>query len=690
MSLVLSNVVREIRSFDSVGGNQIRLSEARNLLGQAKADQVIDASERDVLKAVLRAGELTSKAEALLRSALRPSDGHVVSDDRSPLGPQSLTINPAGKLSFDGIQGEDAWEALAEQVAAAHRQGDTRYLRAVPMQTKEAVLRSAMEQLDAVDRVDRSAAFTVLYAMSSSLPKSSAFTPLFREAHSAMLETAQDEANPRLGKHMTRLLMDKGYQRRLSSTEKAETNAVFEARFPQRFDVHGILDADGYVQWEHSIEEGENMFRSFRLNVQKTPIGGSRFEIVDEGHDFVDFEVTFKKPRGENGEVKGVRLRARKFHNDMFDRVGEPVGISYGGHSGMGNNQERSIADAMKKGRFAEKPQLIFLDLCAGQDGLDDAMEKLGNVEVITTLDSSRYGMAHLKDEEGSFYGIGNSEMQPGLFAVLESLTRGEDYSEMRSRAKRGMFEGMHVYDTNYISGNLKDYRNIRWAHMDGDDDGVADAIDLHFRFGSVDPRSTKSLKLIHDMDVATLNGDKVRDAALDLNVCTHYHGLMEGNEWAEHVFTSGGYFEDYSGEELVRFETVKGPNGKDFVSVSINAGLAHASRETLGALVHYEAIHFLMDDGRIEETTAEERELLALVFAAARLGSDANKLRGDRVIWRELLKRAELPTDIPLDGLAKRLLEEKGDFCGNLKIARGFGRSLSVEHRKAIKAAVA
>ena len=240
-------------------------------------------------------------------------------------------------------------------------------------------------------------------------------------------------------------------------------------------------------------------------------------------------------------------------------------------------------------------------------------MEKLGNVEVITTLDSSRYGMAHLKDEEGSFYGIGNSEMQPGLFAVLESLTRGEDYSEMRSRAKRGMFEGMHVYDTNYISGNLKDYRNIRWAHMDGDDDGVADAIDLHFRFGSVDPRSTKSLKLVNDMDVATLNGDKVRDAALDLNVCTHYHGLMEGNKWAEHVFTSGGYFEDYSGEELVRFETVKGPNGKDFVSVSINAGLAHASRETLGALVHYEAIHFLMDDGRIEETTAEERELLGL-----------------------------------------------------------------------------
>ena len=47
-----------------------------------------------------------------------------------------------------------------------------------------------------------------------------------------MLEAAREEANPRLGKHMTRLLMDKSYQRRLGGTEKAETNAVFEARFP--------------------------------------------------------------------------------------------------------------------------------------------------------------------------------------------------------------------------------------------------------------------------------------------------------------------------------------------------------------------------------------------------------------------------------------------------------------------------
>ena len=153
--------------------------------------------------------------------------------------------------------------------------------------------------------------------------------------------------------------MDKGYQRRLSSTEKAETNAVFEARFPQRFDVHGILDADGYVQWEHSIEEGENMFRSFRLNVQKTPSVDLALRSSTKAMTLQTSKSPSRSLAARTVKSK-VRLRSRKFHNDMFDRVGEPVGISYGGHSGMGNNQERSIADAMKKGRFAEKPQLIF------------------------------------------------------------------------------------------------------------------------------------------------------------------------------------------------------------------------------------------------------------------------------------------------------------------------------------------
>ena len=102
MSLVLSQM-SSVKSVHSTQLGAIKFDCLKpGIYLDKPIDQIIDASERDVLKAVLRAGELTSKAEALLRSALRPSDGHVVSDDRSPLGPQSLTINPAGKLSLTG------------------------------------------------------------------------------------------------------------------------------------------------------------------------------------------------------------------------------------------------------------------------------------------------------------------------------------------------------------------------------------------------------------------------------------------------------------------------------------------------------------------------------------------------------------------------------------------------------------
>ena len=105
MSLVLSNVVREIRSFDSVGGNQIRLSEARNLLGQAKADQVIDASERDVLKAVLRAGELTSKAEAL---CVQPCVQATVMSSPTTAHRSGPRVSPSTQLASSALTGSKA------------------------------------------------------------------------------------------------------------------------------------------------------------------------------------------------------------------------------------------------------------------------------------------------------------------------------------------------------------------------------------------------------------------------------------------------------------------------------------------------------------------------------------------------------------------------------------------------------
>ena len=77
-------------------------------------------------------------------------------------------------------------------------------------------------------------------------------------------------------------------------------------------------------------------------------------------------------------------------------------------------------------------------------------------------------------------------------------------------------------------------------------------------------------------------------------------------------------------------------------------------------------------------------------VANSARLGSDAHKLRSDRVIWREALEAGRATNRYPTGWSGEALVGRKGDLCGNLKIARDFGRSLSAEHRKAIKAAVA
>ena len=425
------------------------------------------------------------------------------------------------------------------------------------------------------------------------------------------------------------------------------------------------------------------MYRSYLVNVQKNRIGGSNFEIVDQGDGWADLEVKFKRGRGEDGRVKGIRLHVRTYDHDMFDKVGEGVGISYGGHSDTGNNQEKSVADALKKGRFAEKPQFIFLDLCAGLDGLDDAMENLGNIELITTVDSSLYSMGKLKDENGTFEGVIESEMQPTLFAIWEGLSREEGYGPIRNRVKRELDSDLHHYETNYVFGTLKDYRDVRWVHMDGDDDGVADALDIHYRFGTVNPRKSVNLTLKPRSDVEKLGGDTVRDAALDVNVSTHYNALTTGYVGASHGFTSGGFFDGGDSKELVRFVEVKNTNGDDVTSIQVNSGLAHASREALGALVHYEAMMHLVESGVLPEMKEDEQKLMALVFAASRLACDGKKYDNDARVWKKLLGALDLPTDMPFKPLSDRLAREQSDYCGNMAMVRGYKRHLSAAHKR-------
>lgn len=691
----INTIARDIRSSASAGGSRVWLTEARKLVNAATADGRITTAEKDVLENVVAGGNLTRSAASHLESALTRAASALPegrSTDSVDLG-DGVAVNASGEPTLEGRASKAAWGELAETLANDFSQNEKNFLKSMPTGTKKKLLALAQEMLadpsgrsSADRRQMRSNAFTILFAVTRSLPKSRSTTRLINSSHEAMMDAVQNENNPRLAKHMTRLLTDKSYQRKLSATKKRAVKELFAEQFPQKYDVGNILDSDGYMRWDHAMQDGENMYRSYLVNVRKPAIGGRKFEIVDQGDGWAELEVTFKRPRGEEGRVKGIRLAVRTYNDDMFDKVGEATGISYGGHSGVGNNQEKSLANALKRGRYAEEPQLVFLDLCAGLDGMDDAMEKLGNVEVITTVDSSLYSHGKLKDENGTFKGVSESEMQPALFAIWEGLSREEEYGPIRNRVKRGMDADSHVYETNYILGTQKDYRDIRWAHMDGDDDGVADALDIHYRFNLTNPRKSVSLKLKPRKDVGSLNGDTVRDAALDLNVSTHYNALTNGYVGSTHPYTSGGFFDGNDSKELVRFVDVKNTNGKDLISVQFNSGLAHASRETLGALAHYEAILNLVDAGHVPGMKEDEKKLMALVFAASRLGNDAKNSRTDARIWKQLLKATNLPTNLPYKPLAARLAREQSDYTGNMAMVRGYRRHLSASQKKALK----
>ena len=81
-----------------------------------------------------------------------------------------------------------------------------------------------------------------------------------------------------------------------------------------------------------------------------------------------------------------------------------------------------------------------------------------------------------------------------------------------------------------------------------------------------------------------------------------------------------------------------------------------------------------------------DEQKLMALVFAASRLGCDGKKYDNDSRVWKKLLGALNLPTSMPFKPLADRLAREHSDYCGNMAIVRGYKQHLSAAHKKALK----
>ena len=223
-------------------------------------------------------------------------------------------------------------------------------------------------------------------------------------------------------------------------------------------------------------------------------------------------------------------------------------------------------------------------------------------------------------------------------------------------------------YEDSHTKEEIHDFLiNNDFKHLDIDDDGTSDALDIHFRFDVKDRKSTNSLKPRNiRRDVGAINGDTVRDAVLDLNVSTHYNALMSEDYGIAHQFISGGFIEAAAGEPLVQFINGENSDGESLVQVVVDKRLAGASREALAALVHYEAVMFLADEDWVD-LSETDRKLMGLVFAAARLGCDGKARSNDQKVWRSLLDATNLQS-IPFSGIAAKLDAEYGDYTGNMK----------------------
>ncbi len=611
-------------------------TEAQRAEGGDPAGKPITASEAQLFKDLV-SKPMTAAAKRFLVNEILPKLASMTAGDTPTTG-ANTPMMPAGTakpvfVNADGWavaqadlngtpatnQAEEGLYRLALHISQSGQTGQRlAALDAVPLATRAKLADNAIalakKSLGAttgtVDNLSqnktaqlRSSAFTVLWNLAAALPSSGPTSQLQARIHGELVKMTEAEPQKFLARHMARMLDRSEYQKNLTADQKADTKEVFEAKHPQKFDVKNLLDAQGFISWEHACGEGEGFYKSFVQNLPKQSLSGAKFEKKSSGFGYTDFELKFTPPRGEGGQVKGVKIRVREFNDDMYSSVGQKKGFSYGGHSNIGENQENSMIKALAQGLKANQPQLAMLDLCAGIDNLDDALENLGDLEVLTTFGSSYFWKGQLKDDAtgATFEGVRESEGMKTLMAVFESLSREENYEKMRTRVSNEIYNYQHMRNPNVIFPTYGDYREVRWMHLDGDGDGRMDANDLLYQFGlkklTFDPNKEFLLKDSGPLD--ELSGESPKNAILDLNVATHYNTVTEGSK-VEHNFSSAGWFASNNPVDLVRFTPGTNHDGKKMIEVSFNGGLAHVSREALEALTQYSAIVQLADQGQI------------------------------------------------------------------------------------------
>jgi hypothetical protein len=568
---------------------------------------------------------------------------------------------------------------------------------------------AALPGLNALQTLElRSSSFTNLLALAATLdPARDADKRLIGRVHTFLLELTNKEPDRWLGDHMSRMLNYPAYTQKLDAEQKVLGMDAWESRHRQKFEVKNIMDADGFVRWDHVCGEGEGFFESFKVTMQNEAVHGARFTLVEgsERYGSYDLMMTFNPPKRTDGQViNGIKMHVRAFrHDDMFDAVGKNIGtrerpvyqgFSYGGHSSIGENQERSLKAALAEGKKASSPQIGVLDLCAGLDNLDADIKALGDIDLMTTHDSSYFSKGPVRDRAGKIVvqdGVPRSEGQDILIELLTGLTAGENYQKIHDRFENVIPRWQHPEAPNTHTPIFPNYEKVLNFHLDADGDGVMDARDIHYHchLTTVTPDLQNELKLKplpEGLRSDLVKGTAAMNAVLDLNVATHYHGNIHHEEGIVHKFVADGFFDGEGQKDLMRFYFDEVSEGTRGILVQYNSQLAHTTREALEALTMYQSMMTLADradqggEPSVRGLSEVDRKLMALAFAVFRLNYDGPSTSNDERIWKQLLETARLPPTLSYRTLQGILDPEMHDYSGNMAMVSSYKEGLSAE----------
>lgn len=387
-----------------------------------------------------------------------------------------------------------------------------------------------------------------------------------------------------------------------------------------------------YEAW---FKDGDNTL-TVDWSAGSESLGDDKKRLIKEGFVEVgqdDGTILEKTYKVGGDQDTTFRVRLRSFRSDMFKRVDDKDTdmVIYTGHSNWGRNMRDSLEGLGSE--VGGKDKLVLSDLCVGKGEMQQFKDKFPNADLVTTHNSS-YFIPGAPGREASSEGINT------ILATFEGIAYRAPYADIAREVRaNNPWTSLHAgngVDNNFI---FPGDEIVRRRVLDRDHDGQADILDRVVDFNSFKPKTdaARDFEPIAGRPAAIQDGTKAHFAAMTVTRLGCYSQQFDSFTKDGRVIP-GGMFDPKPGETAM-FRFAKGEvEGRESITMTMNAHYAHSSEEALRAGASYEFARFVEGDSG----DPVNNRLNALIFASHSLHTDVS--RRDKEVWSALLTAKGLP----------------------------------------------